>query len=71
MSELTRDEIIRLRESVELETRSDLFAAARNLREATHLMREANAIRRRVFGKFDPDELRERTHAALHTPSKE
>lgn len=56
---------MRLRESVELETRSDLFAAASNLHEATILMREANKIRASVFGKLDPNELRERTHEAL------
>jgi hypothetical protein len=59
------DRLGELRESVELERRSDLFAAAGNLSEATRLMKAANAIRSRHFGKLDPRELREQTLAAL------
>ena len=54
-----------LRRSIDLEARADLFAAWRNLGEAVPLMREANEIRRRVFGRFDPNELRERTRRYL------
>jgi hypothetical protein len=54
-----------LRESVELERRSDLMAHACNFGEASRLMRQANRIREREFGRFDPNELRERTQEAL------
>jgi hypothetical protein len=54
-----------LRRSIETEKRSDLHAIAGDLREATYLMREANKLRASVFGKLEPNELRERTHAAL------
>jgi len=54
-----------LRESVDLENRADLYAPGGNFREASYLMREANRIRKRHFGSLDPNELRERTHAAL------
>ena len=63
-------DVTALRESVELESRADLFAAACDFREAAHLMRQANAIRRREFGAFDPNELRERTEAVLHKSAK-
>lgn len=62
---MTDSRMSELRESVELEHRSDLCAAGGNLREATYLMREANALRAKHFGKLDPNELRERTMAAL------
>jgi hypothetical protein len=58
-------DIVELRESVELENRADLCAAACNFREASRLMKAANAIRSRHFGKLDPRELREQTLAAL------
>lgn len=59
-------DIAALRESVQLEDRADLAAAACNFDEAIRLMREANAIRKRQFGSgFDPNRLRELTHDAL------
>ena len=61
----SKDHIDMLAESVEIERRSDLFAASCNLREAAALMREANRIRASVFGKREPNELRELTHAVV------
>ena len=61
-------DVARLRRSVVLEARADLSAAWRNLGEAVPLMRGANEIRRRVFGHFDPNELRERTRQYLANP---
>jgi hypothetical protein len=63
--ELVERDWAALRKSVEFERESDLCAAAGNIGDATMLMKEANRLRESVFGKFDPNELRERTHAAL------
>ena len=60
-------DLLELAESVKLEDRADLAARSGNFGEASMLMREANAIRERHFGRFDPNELRERTHAALRS----
>jgi hypothetical protein len=58
-------DMVELRESVALESQADLMAAACRFGDASRLMRQVNAIRRRAFGSFDPNELRERTRAAL------
>jgi hypothetical protein len=57
--------IAELRHSVELENRADLCAASCNFGDAVALMREANRIRGGVFGGCDPNELRDKTLAAL------
>lgn len=54
-----------LRESVRLEDEADLFAAALDLANANILLKRVNAIRAEVFGRFDPNELRRRTHECL------
>jgi hypothetical protein len=55
-----------LRESVDLENRADLMAAACHFGEASRLMSHANAIRKRAFGPgLGPNELRDLTHEAL------
>lgn len=54
-----------LRESIDLEDKSDLMAVACNFGEASALMKQANRIRERHFGKLDPNELRRLTHEAL------
>jgi hypothetical protein len=66
MSENLRE----LRESVELERQSDLYACACDFAQASRLMSQANAIRRRHFGRgLDPNELREMTNEALSRSS--
>lgn len=56
-----------LRTSVVLEREADIRAMAFDLRGACEAMRRANAYRRSVFGNIpDPNELRQRTHEALH-----
>jgi hypothetical protein len=58
-----------LRASLEIENRADLHAHAGQFGPASELMKQANAIRAQVFGRgLDPNELRERTHAALILP---
>ncbi len=65
-TEAEKHDLLGLRRSVELEERADLYAVGRDLSNAVAHMREANRIRKSVFGNIsDPNELREHTHAAL------
>ena len=67
-----KQEIEELRESVRLEDQADLMAAACNFGEASYYMREANKIRASWFGHgLNPNDLRERTHAALRSQQKD
>ena len=59
-----------LRESVRLEAQADLYASAGDLRNATAFMRHANMLRKGQFGRLDPNELRERTAAALRAQER-
>lgn len=55
-----------LAESVDLENQADFYAINCQFGPASQLMREANKLRQRVFGKIaDPNELRDRTSAIL------
>jgi hypothetical protein len=54
-----------LLESIDLERRADLEAFACNFGAASYLMKQANRIREREFGKADPNTLRDLTHNAL------
>jgi hypothetical protein len=66
MAEYTPAQLRDLRESVRLEEVADLYAAACNFTDAVVQMKAANAIRSRILGKgLDPNELRERTTAAV------
>jgi hypothetical protein len=65
------DDLVELRESVDLENCADLHAVSGNFGEASWLMKQANAIRKRIFGPYDPNVLREKTHAALNPIGEE
>ena len=67
-----RSDLIALRESFDLESRADLFAASGNFREASRLMKQANVIRRRTLGiGSDPNELRAAARRALEPDNAE
>jgi hypothetical protein len=68
-AEPTDAEISALKQSVALENQADSYAMNLRFREAVSYMKEANAIRSRVFGRgLDPNDLRARTMSVLAPP---
>jgi hypothetical protein len=65
LQEIAMTDLIALKRSIALENEADGWAVQCRFHEANALMREANAIRKAEFGCFDPNTLRDLTHAAI------